>query len=221
MKQRKTKLIRLDVQLRVVLIALCVTCFVLLINFQMSMAALGSVQHSFAKGANVAFTFEEMRNAIINRFLVSIALTIPISAAVGILYSFRFAGPLYRFGKYFDELKAGRWSSRCSLRKGDDLVDLCDGINDALDPMRGLLQESHGILKTVQALVAQAALRPSPDAQDEVKALMDQIAAANAVFDARLPQPGQHDSSVTEGGSPRHAEPLAAELAEKSLASQV
>lgn len=205
-KHRRTKFIRFDVQFRVILIALCVACLVLLINFQMSMAALGSVKGSFERGVSATMTFEEMRNAVISRFLLSIGITIPIAAAVGILYSFRFAGPLYRFDRYFNELKTGRWSNRCSVRKGDDLQDMCGAINGALDPMRALLQESHGILKTVQALVAQAALKPSPDAEDEVKALMAQIAAANAVYDARLPQPGQQDPAPLEGDEPQHAE---------------
>jgi len=187
MERRKKKLIRHDVQLRVILIGLCVACLVLLINFQLSLASLWSVSSHTASNLAVNLVLDELRSSLIGKFFLSIGLTIPLAAAVGVVYSFKFAGPLYRFGQYFGNLRTGRWDQHCSLRKGDDLQDLCTAINEALDPVRAFLRENRALLGDVEALLHDGDPTASATSQDRVAAVRERIRAARDIFEARFP----------------------------------
>ncbi len=197
MYRRRKKLIRLDVQLRVVLIALGVASLVLLINFQLGILAFSKLSGEVTKGMDARVAFEGLQNALFNRFLVSIGFSIPIAVAVGILYSFKFAGPIYRFGKYFRELQSGRWDARCSLRKGDDLQDLCASMNETLDQVRGFLAQNREAIARFDALLEGGILAPSGKGSEEVKKVREQIAAINAVYRSRLPGPAKEARAPT------------------------
>ena len=191
MNPRKKKLIRLDVQLRVVLIALCVASCVLLVNFQLSLGAVASAAKGLKNGTSARAAIEDLRISMINRFALSIGLTIPMAAVVGILYSFKFAGPIHGLSKYFNQLKLGPWNKRCSLRKGDDLQDLATAINDALDPLCRFLEENGAVLKELEGLLERGDLKPSGSAEGRTRALMERVAAAVEVCEARLPSSGR------------------------------
>lgn len=186
MRLRRKKLIRLDVQLRVVLIALCVASFVLLINFQLCMTGLEVSKGKFSVGTSPYFALEGLRSLLVSRFLVSIALSIPMAALVGVLYSFKFAGPIFRFSKYFHDLQAGSWNQRCAVRKGDDLQDLCVSINGAIDPIRDSMVKNQGILEDLRAMVKKGSLNARSGAEAELKSLMERVAAACSLCEERL-----------------------------------
>jgi len=188
MERRKQRLIRHDVQLRVVFISLAVASLVLLVNFQLSLAAIWSESSNVTPSTNATVALEGLRAAIINKFLVSIGLSIPLAAVIGILYSFKFAGPLYRFQSYFSGLKDGRWDRQCALRKGDDLWDLCDAINAGMEPMQKQIQEEHAIITEMHELLTQGSLSANGDAQEKVKALQERVAGANTIYAERFPK---------------------------------
>ena len=209
MYRRRKKLIRLDVQLRVVLIALGVASLVLLINFQLGILAFSKLSSEVTRGMDARVAFEGLQHALFNRFLVSIGFSIPIAVAIGILYSFKFAGPIYRFGKYFKELQSGRWDARCSLRKGDDLQDLCATMNETLDQVRGFLAQNREAIAQVDAFLKEGILANSGKGCEEVKKLQERIAAINTVYGSRLPGPSTA-SQAPAGRSSQDAESLAA-----------
>ena len=68
--------------------------------------------------------------------LVSFGLFLPLTIAVGIVVTFRIAGPVYRFEQYLSQVARGEDVGPCRLRKGDELQELCDVINRAVEPMR-------------------------------------------------------------------------------------
>ncbi|NOT30635.1 MAG: hypothetical protein HOP15_09340 [Planctomycetes bacterium] len=66
-------------------------------------------------------------------FVFSFLVLLPSVLAIGVLLTFRLAGPIYRFERYLADVAAGRESGPCRLRKGDQLQELCDLINAALE----------------------------------------------------------------------------------------
>ena len=187
--QRKRKFIRQDIQLKVVFICLFVASLVLLINFQLSLASLWNLSNSLTSTTDLTFALEELRGAVISRFLISVVTAIPLSAAIGVLYSFRFSGPIHRFKKYFLAMnETGRWDEPLFLRKGDDLQDVCESMNNALDDMRGFLVENRELLKEIQGLHASGVLQATDEAKQSVNGLMNRIAATVATHAQRLPE---------------------------------
>jgi nitrogen fixation/metabolism regulation signal transduction histidine kinase len=62
---------------------------------------------------------------------------LPLTIAVGILVTFRIAGPVYRLKEFLKSIASGATPEDCRLRKGDELQDLCSLANDATAPLRG------------------------------------------------------------------------------------
>ena len=61
---------------------------------------------------------------------------LPLTYAVGILTTFRIAGPLYRFETFLNQVLAGEKPERFRLRKGDELQDFADLLNAVTEPLR-------------------------------------------------------------------------------------
>lgn len=60
------------------------------------------------------------------------AVTLPLALFVGILASFRFAGPLVAITRYFEDLANGERRGELSLRDGDRLGELAELVNRAM-----------------------------------------------------------------------------------------
>ncbi|HED64299.1 MAG TPA: hypothetical protein ENJ09_01970 [Planctomycetes bacterium] len=67
---------------------------------------------------------------------VSFGMLLPLTVAIGVMVTFRIAGPVYRFEKYLMEVHEGREVRPCKLRKGDQLQELCEIINIVTEPLR-------------------------------------------------------------------------------------
>lgn len=184
MNRRRKKIIRLDVQLRVVLVALGVACLVLLINFFMTYSCLADSNAKVQNGENPLLVLEAMRYDFIGRFLVSIGLAISGALIFGIIQSFKFAGPIYRLEQFFKDLKDGPWDERCTFRQTDDLQDLSATINEALDGIRAFLRENQRLLAEVQSLLDRGG--QADDAAQASLRLRERLAAALSVYRERL-----------------------------------
>ena len=68
--------------------------------------------------------------------LVSFGMLLPLTIAVGILVTFRIAGPVYRFEKYLKSVIQGEEVGPCRIRKGDEFQELCELINQVTAAMR-------------------------------------------------------------------------------------
>jgi len=67
---------------------------------------------------------------------IAFLVFLPLTFFVGILSTFRVAGPLYRFEKFLESLQRGERPPDFRLRKGDELHDLAELLNQATAPMR-------------------------------------------------------------------------------------
>lgn len=187
MQRRKRKLVRLDMQLKVVLVTLLVACLSLLVNFQLSMASVWSLNGRFPDSPSAAAALESVRLALINRFILAVVVAVPLAAAIGIVFSSKFAGPIFCFKRHFMEMLNGRWDQQLSLRTGDDLHDVSGVINEALDLLRARLRAHQEIFKDLEAYFSGADSVAGGKSLELLMQLRQRLASEQAAFEARFP----------------------------------
>lgn len=73
-------------------------------------------------------------------FTTNVLLTLLLLAltvfGVGVAITHKVAGPLHSMERYLRELRAGRAQAPCHLRKGDQLHEFCELLNEATAPLR-------------------------------------------------------------------------------------
>ena len=76
-------------------------------------------------------------NALQLRVLLgSCSLLLPICFVVGVLSTFRIAGPIYRFEAFLRSLVRGENTGPCRIRREDQLQEFCALLNQATEPLR-------------------------------------------------------------------------------------
>jgi hypothetical protein len=198
--KRRTKWVKPELQLKIVLMTLSVATIVLVINFQLNLLGLSRI-HGYP-ASTIDGTLDLIRSSLLKQFLIACCLVVPLSIWVGAVYAFKFCGPIYRFRLFFRELAQGRWDPPCRLRKGDDLQDVKDSINACLDLMKERLKRQHELLGKAREALAS----PSTEVGEghDVQVLLSKMDQEAAEFEKRF-----------GGGSvistPNAAEPVACE----------
>ena len=77
-----------------------------------------------------------MPSLLVEVLVLSFAFLFPVMMCAGVLATFRIAGPIYRFERYLEQIARGEAVGPCRIRRGDELWDLCDRINEATAPLR-------------------------------------------------------------------------------------
>ena len=98
-----------------------------------------------------AYVSENTPGMIVELLVFSFGLLLPLSVAVGILLTFRIAGPVYRLEKFCESVTSGERPGDVRLRDGDELVELAQHINAATAPLRK--QESRPVPAALPAAV--------------------------------------------------------------------
>lgn len=134
MLQRRVKLILPRLQLTLVAWFLAISVTGLLLQFALLSAFLTRFAASLpSDGGRVA---EQGMEMLLGTLAISLVLIVPITVGVGILTTFKIAGPIYRFERYFEELARGEWNGPCRIRKGDALQHTCEKLNAAVSALR-------------------------------------------------------------------------------------
>jgi len=132
--QRTTNLINVPLQLKHASLLVGMTAFVLLLQHVLLRSNLhliaGSIEQADPR------LVDHLGNALIRSSVVSLLLFLPLVFLVGIITTFRIAGPIYRFEKFIKEILEGGKPAPCVLRQGDALQDFCKLINQVTAPMR-------------------------------------------------------------------------------------
>lgn len=131
---RRDKLVRPKLQLRLILTFLGVALFALLFQFALFAAVLSSLASDLPQDG--AILLEESTGVSVTILVVSLSVLLPLSFFVGVLATFRVAGPIYRFERHLESVAAGEDPGPCRIRTGDELHELCDKLNRALERMR-------------------------------------------------------------------------------------
>ncbi len=77
-----------------------------------------------------------MSGLLVTNLLVTLAVLVPLMRVFGILITHRVAGPVYRFEQHLSSIARGEDPGPCTLRKGDELRELCEIINDAVKTLK-------------------------------------------------------------------------------------
>jgi hypothetical protein len=171
--------------MRIILLTLSVATIVLAINFQLDLLALASLERNPA--TTVDGLLDQTRGAILRQLFLSAGLAVPLAVWVGAIHAFRFCGPIFSFRRYFQGLCEGRWDQPCTLRAGDDLQDVKESINKALDAVRGRLLSQQDLLRRVRPL-----LQAAPEASQGIDAedILREIEREEAELSRRFPDRG-------------------------------
>lgn len=77
----------------------------------------------------------EIPGALIHAAWMTLGLLVPLTLLLGISTTFTVVGPIYRFRLYLEDLLAGEATAACKIRKGDELQDFCELLNEATAPL--------------------------------------------------------------------------------------
>lgn len=138
--RRKKKLIKPRLQLRLTGIFVGLTALSLLLQFVL----FTNILHETAIGLpnDGPIVLDEINRITTHVLVASFLVFLPLTLSVGVLCTFRLAGPLYRFEQFLGAVIRGERPRDFKLRKGDQLMELAALINDATRPLRSEVQHA-------------------------------------------------------------------------------
>lgn len=82
------------------------------------------------------FVLGSLPGMLTTSMFLTLALMLPIALVVGVALTFPVVGPIYRIKTHLRALLDGTANGPCRIRKGDELQDLCDLINEVTEPLQ-------------------------------------------------------------------------------------
>ena len=79
---------------------------------------------------------KEWIGVLLTKLGIALIIFAPMTLALGVILMHRVAGPLYRFEQFLAAVVRGEHPHPCKIRKGDELVDMCELLNRFTAPMR-------------------------------------------------------------------------------------
>ncbi|QDV09034.1 hypothetical protein Poly30_45900 [Planctomycetes bacterium Poly30] len=132
--KRRKKLIKPRLQLRMSGIFVGLVTLMLLLQSALLTASLHHVANTMPNDS--ALLLGQTNDLAIRLVLISAAVFLPLTLMVGVLSTFRIAGPLYRFERFLLAVQNGENPGDFTLRDGDELKDLAALINSSTAPLR-------------------------------------------------------------------------------------
>lgn len=132
--KRRIKLIQPRLQLKLTGWFLSVTAIGMLLQYMLFGFFLTELAIQLpGQGAYLVAQADKM---LLQALGISFVLALPLTLAVGILVTFKVAGPVYRFEEHLKSIARGEDIGPCRIRKGDELQELCRRLNSAVDALR-------------------------------------------------------------------------------------
>lgn len=88
-------------------------------------------------------------NKVNLKILISMVLMSPLVIVGGILLSHKIAGPIFRMERFLGSMAKGDFGSRLTLRKGDEMVNLADGINGVCESVKKSIATEKELLNRI------------------------------------------------------------------------
>ena len=133
--KRSNKLINRPFQLKLVGAFGGVALLAMLLQFLLVGHFLTRGVSELENGSQLA---SQVPSALLSSLLVSLVVLVPLFLLVGVMVTFRIAGPLHRMEQYCLALAKGEKLGPCRIRKGDQLGSLCVALNLATAPLQTL-----------------------------------------------------------------------------------
>jgi hypothetical protein len=132
--RRRRKLVKPGIQLALSGVFAGVSILSLLLQALLFSSLLTSTADRMPVGGN--YLIDLMPTLLLRSVLFSLGIVLPLTLAVGVLATFRIAGPVHRFEAFLRAVIQGVQLGPCKIRKGDAFGDLCELINEATEPLR-------------------------------------------------------------------------------------
>jgi signal peptidase II len=137
--RRRIKIIRPKLQMKLVLTFVGLTLLGLMLQFVVFLRTMTSIATSLPSDHDVLM--DAVPEVLVQSLLLTFCVVVPMVFLVGVLLTFRIAGPIYRFEAYIKQILRGENPGECKLRKGDELNELCALINQVTLPVREKLDQ--------------------------------------------------------------------------------
>jgi hypothetical protein len=128
LRRRKLPLPRLQLRLIGAFTGLCALSLTL--QFVLVSGRLSSLAARLPAGGE--YLVDALPRLLLGAAGLSVLVLLPLTAALGVTITFRWAGPLYRMHVYLAQVVEGTARGPCHIREGDELQELCALLNDAL-----------------------------------------------------------------------------------------
>lgn len=127
--KRRIKLIKPGFQNRLTLVFLGMSVLGMVMQFILFHATLG--EFALKLPTDSALLMEVMNQDALRVLGISLGVILPLSYLVGVLTTFRIAGPLHRIEMHLNAIAEDGYTGPCTIRKGDKLQELADCVNEA------------------------------------------------------------------------------------------
>ena len=140
MQNRKQKLTNPSIQIHLVGILVGASVVAMLLQFlylgARLMGRIGEIDGQVGDLAN------EVPGLLLQTFVFSLVVLVPVMFGLGIVITARIVGPLRRFENHLREVACGEEVGPCRIRRTDQLHSLCEAINLVTEPLREIRGES-------------------------------------------------------------------------------
>lgn len=128
--KRKIKLIKPRLQIQLTLIFMSMSVLGLIMQFILFQSTLSQI----AAGLPTDGTrlMEQTNGSLMQVLGITLLAILPLTYLVGVLTTFRIAGPVHRMESFLRGVSEHGYTGPCKLRKGDKLQSLCDQLNSTL-----------------------------------------------------------------------------------------
>jgi hypothetical protein len=134
MQKRKKHLIKPRLQLLFSLVFLATSGVYVVMQAIFTFAMVTRLQDRFPAEANLLVP--EIVGVLKTNVAITFAVLVPLTLMVGVLATFRIAGPLHRFEVYLKAVLRGEDPGECHLRQEDELKELARLITEATRAQR-------------------------------------------------------------------------------------
>lgn len=134
MAKRRIKLINPGVQLRMCLTFLAVAMFCITLQFALHQIAVADAGLNYPEDPVAMATY--LHGKVWDHLLVSVWILLPMTIAVGVIATFRIAGPIYHLEQHLRAVARGEDPGTLFFRTHDEFRELPQVVNAALDRLR-------------------------------------------------------------------------------------
>jgi len=132
--KRTKKLINSSLQLKMIAVFMGIAATTSLFQVVLLNGALTSLAREMPEAGDQLL--RQLPRIMLSNVGLTVGVLVPLMFAVGLLLTHRIAGPAYRMKIHCQAVTRGEAKGPCRIRKDDELWDLCDALNEALDAAR-------------------------------------------------------------------------------------
>lgn len=133
-RTRLKKLVQPRLQLKLSLWFVCVVATALVTQFVFLARAISQI--SLQPSGDPSVYFDRFVSEAVGILAISLGVVLPLTLLVGVLATFRIAGPIHRMRAFLAAVQRGEHPPDIRLRKDDELQDLAAALNDVTRRLR-------------------------------------------------------------------------------------